>query len=71
MAYLHWSKSEDDRIEAQVALMTRGNSLETGRGGIGDIWRRVEQDQQCSVPLLTKEKEHLTRYLAYPSKKNH
>jgi hypothetical protein len=44
IAYLDWSRSEDARIEAQVALEMKGQPLDTGRRGVGEIWRQVEKD---------------------------
>ena len=44
MAYLDWNKSEDDRIEAQVALDIGDNPLGTGRRGVAGVWRMVEKD---------------------------
>lgn len=44
MAYLDWSNAEDDRIEALVAQERENEPFDTGRRGVGDIWRRVERD---------------------------
>lgn len=44
MAYLDWSKVEDDRIEAQVEQEMEDNPFETGRRGVREIWRRIERD---------------------------
>ena len=44
MAYLDWDKSENDRIDAQVALESE-NGL-SNRRGMGELWRRAEQDSE-------------------------
>jgi len=44
MVYLDWSGSEDARIEGQVAQGMEGNSLDTGRRDVGEIWRQIEKD---------------------------
>lgn len=44
MAYLDWDKSENDRINAQVALES-GKSL-SNRRGMGHFWQRAEQDRE-------------------------
>ena len=44
MAYLDWSNAEDDQIEALVAKERENEPFDTGRRGVGDIWRRVERD---------------------------
>jgi len=41
---LDWSKAEDDRVEALVAQERENEPFDTGRRGVGDIWRRVERD---------------------------
>lgn len=46
MAYLYWSKAEDDRIEALVAQEREHEPFDTGRRGVGDIWRRIERDAE-------------------------
>ena len=40
MAYLDWDKAENERIKALYAE----NLLDLGRKGVGDIWRRIEDD---------------------------
>ena len=37
MAYLDWSKSKDDRIEAHVVAETRDDPLRSKRRGVSDI----------------------------------
>ena len=44
MAYLDWSRSEDDRVEALVARERENEPFDTGRRGVSDIWRRIERD---------------------------
>jgi hypothetical protein len=46
MAYLDWSKAEDERIEAQVAEEMGGNPLANKRKGLKEIWQRVEEDSR-------------------------
>lgn len=43
MAYLDWSKAEDDRIEAQVAAELRDDPAARRRRGVKDIWNRIEK----------------------------
>ena len=42
MAYLDWSKAEDERVEAVVAKELRDNPL-ASRRGLKDIWRSAEE----------------------------
>jgi hypothetical protein len=44
MAYLDWSKAEDERIDAQVAQEMSDNPLGNKRRGMKEIWQRVEKD---------------------------
>ncbi|RKK50684.1 hypothetical protein BFJ69_g18025, partial [Fusarium oxysporum] len=44
MAYLDWSKAEDERIEAQVAEEMGDNPLANRRRGVKEIWERIEAD---------------------------
>jgi hypothetical protein len=46
MAYLDWSKAEDERVEAKVAAEMRTNPLTTRRRGVKDIWKRIETDSR-------------------------
>ncbi|KAL2019068.1 hypothetical protein VTK56DRAFT_10099 [Thermocarpiscus australiensis] len=46
MAYLDWSRSEDDRIEALVAQEREHEPFDTGRRGVDDIWRWIEKDDE-------------------------
>jgi hypothetical protein len=43
MAYLDWSKAEDDRVEAQVAAEMESNPF-SSRRGMRDIWEAAEND---------------------------
>ncbi|KAG6989724.1 PKS-NRPS hybrid synthetase [Fusarium oxysporum f. sp. conglutinans] len=45
MAYLDWSKAEDDRIEAQV-LEVGSDPMRNGRRGVKKIWKRIEEDSE-------------------------
>lgn len=44
MAYLDWSKSEDDRIDMLVAEERRVEPFDTGQRGMEGIWNAVERD---------------------------
>jgi hypothetical protein len=44
IAYLDWSKAEEDRIEVQVAQEMENNPYDTGRRGIGEILRRIDKE---------------------------
>ena len=44
MAYLDWSKAEDDRVEERVAKEMGDNPLANRRRGTKEIWESVEQD---------------------------
>ncbi|KID80963.1 hypothetical protein MGU_11634 [Metarhizium guizhouense ARSEF 977] len=44
MAYLDWSKAEDERIEAQVAMEMRTNP--STRRGVTEIWKSIETDSR-------------------------
>lgn len=46
MAYLDWSKAEDERIEAQVAEEIGDNPLASRRRGVKAIWGRIEADSR-------------------------
>ena len=57
MAYLDWSKAEDDRIEAKVARELGDNPLGTGRRGVADIWRRIDRDTEEQQALHSVSRE--------------
>ena len=44
MAYLDWSKAEDNHIEAQVAREMEEGGRE--RRGVGEIWRMIDRDME-------------------------
>lgn len=46
MAYLDWSKAEDERIEPQVAEEMGDNPLANKRKGVKEIWQRIEKDSR-------------------------
>jgi len=52
MAYLDWDKSENDRVEAQVAAETEGNPF-SSRRGMGEIWRAAERDLEEQEALYS------------------
>jgi hypothetical protein len=43
IAYLDWSKAEDDRVEAQVAVEMESN-LFSSRRGLRGVWEAAEKD---------------------------
>jgi hypothetical protein len=43
IAYLDWSKAEDDRVEAQVAIEMESNLFSSRRGLCG-VWEAAEKD---------------------------
>jgi hypothetical protein len=51
MAYLDWSKAEDDRIEAQVLEELGPNPMSGGRRGVKDIWKTIEEDTRAQETL--------------------
>jgi hypothetical protein len=53
MAYLDWSKAEDERIEAQVAKEMGDNPLTNKRRGVKEIWKSVERDSKEQQALHT------------------
>lgn len=53
MAYLDWSKAEDERIEGQVAEEMGDNPLANTRRGVKDIWRRIEEDTEDQEALYS------------------
>lgn len=46
MAYLDWSKAEEDRVEAQVAAEMEGNPF-SSRRGIHAIWEAAARDYEA------------------------
>ena len=46
MAYLDWSRAEDERVEDQVAKEMGDNPLANARKGMKEIWQRVEEDSR-------------------------
>jgi hypothetical protein len=46
MAYLDWSKAEDERVEAVVTKELRDSPSAGKRRGMKDIWRSVERDSK-------------------------
>ncbi|EXL39492.1 hypothetical protein FOCG_17893 [Fusarium oxysporum f. sp. radicis-lycopersici 26381] len=46
MAYLDWSKAEDDRIEAQVLEEVGRDPMRNERRGVKEIWKRIEEDSE-------------------------
>ncbi|KAG6989701.1 PKS-NRPS hybrid synthetase [Fusarium oxysporum f. sp. conglutinans] len=55
MAYLDWSKAEDERIEAQVVKEMGKNPLANKRRGMTEIWRKAEMDSIEQETLYAAE----------------
>ncbi|KAG6996807.1 PKS-NRPS hybrid synthetase [Fusarium oxysporum f. sp. conglutinans] len=55
MAYLDWSKAEDERIEAQVVKEMGKNPLANKRRGMAEIWRKAEIDSIEQETLYAAE----------------
>jgi len=56
MAYLDWSKAEDQRIDALVAADMSGNPFASRRRGTRAIWDMVERDMEEQSALYTVRK---------------
>ena len=52
-AYIDWSRTEDQRVEAMVANEIMHNPQERTRRGVGAIWRQIEQDSMEQQILHT------------------
>ncbi|KAI7760067.1 hypothetical protein LZL87_014318 [Fusarium oxysporum] len=52
MAYLDWSKAEDDRVEAQVAAEMEGNPF-SKRRGMREIWEAAAADCEAQEALYS------------------
>lgn len=52
-AYIDWSRTEDQRVEAMVANEIMHNPQERTRRGVGAIWRQIEQDSMEQQTLHT------------------
>ena len=57
MAYLDWSKAEDDRIEMQVVAEMGDNPPGSKRKGVGDIWRGIGRDAEEQEALYSAERQ--------------
>lgn len=53
MAYLDWSKAEDDRVEAQVAAEMESNPFSVGRRGMREIWEAAAKDDREQQSLYS------------------
>lgn len=51
MAYLDWSKTEDERIEGKVAAEMRDDPAAKKRRGVKHIWKSIEADSQQQEEL--------------------
>ncbi|KAK4069807.1 hypothetical protein Purlil1_13645 [Purpureocillium lilacinum] len=71
MAYLDWSRAEDERVEAQVAREMGDNPLANTRRGMKEIWRRVEEDcrEQEALHAVAGSADECMRYTPKPTKK--
>jgi hypothetical protein len=52
MAYLDWTKAEEDRIEAQVAAQMEGNPF-SNRRGMDDIWEAAAADGEAQQAFFS------------------
>ncbi|KAF5715301.1 mutator-like element transposase [Fusarium mundagurra] len=50
MAYLDWSKAEDDRVEAQVAVEMESSPF-SSRRGMHDIWEAAAADSEAQQAI--------------------
>lgn len=66
MAYLDWSKAEDDRIDALVAEKRMVEPFDAGQRGMGDMWRRVEKDMVEQQSLYATETEERSCIVVQP-----
>jgi hypothetical protein len=57
MAYLDWSKAEDDRIEAQVLQELENDPIRNGRRGVKAIRKRIEGDSETQQARYFAEKQ--------------
>ncbi|GAB0139084.1 putative transposase [Epichloe bromicola] len=57
MAYLDWSKAEDERVEKQVAQEMGENPLASRRRGMKEIWKSVKQDITDQQALYSNDDE--------------
>jgi hypothetical protein len=55
MAFLDWSKAEDDRIEAQVSEELGNNLMGSRRRGVKDIWKKIVEDSEVQNALHAAE----------------
>lgn len=55
MAYLDWDKSENNRLDAQVAEEIRRGPSNTR--GMRELWRRAEQDGEEQQALYEARQE--------------
>jgi hypothetical protein len=55
MAYLDWSKAEDERVESLVAKEMGNNPLASRRRGMNHIWKSIEQDMNEQQALHSNE----------------
>lgn len=53
MAYLDWSKMEDERIEGKVAAELRDDPAAKKRRGVNHIWKSIEVDSQQQEELYS------------------
>ncbi len=52
MAYLDWDKSENDRLDAQIADEIVAQPF-SSRQGLGEIWRACEDDSEKQQSLYS------------------
>jgi hypothetical protein len=60
MAYLDWSKQEDDRVEAKVASEVRDDHAAQKRRSVKHIWKSIEKDTAEQKALYSLDgQEHV------------
>ncbi|GKU08048.1 unnamed protein product, partial [Fusarium langsethiae] len=57
MAYLDWTRVEDERVERVVAQEMGDNPLANRRRGMKEIWKRVEQDMIDQQALYSNDNQ--------------
>ncbi|KFG84026.1 hypothetical protein MANI_116202 [Metarhizium anisopliae] len=55
MAYLDWSKAEDERVEAKVLEEIGSNPMGSTRRGVKDIWKGIEEDSRAQEAIYLVE----------------
>jgi len=53
MAYIDWDTAEAGRVDEEVKLRMQNDPSEATRRGMGEIWRRAEEDGQAQAALFS------------------